>query len=143
MLVRCGAYLIVVRGAVDVLSYLPCLPCHICLMLQSSLISSLCSYPVTLLIILLKSLDSPDLRLTPFCFASFLSSPPKVLRVGIVKLDLDSFLLEVLGSVESNAQLYLFFIMIIWGGIMVLLLCTLIIILFKMDICVLGFSMWF
>ena len=115
------------------------------LMLQSSLISSLCSYPVSLLIILLKSLDSPDVCLTPFCFASFLSfpSPPQILRVGIVKLDLDSFLLEVLGSVESNAQLYLLFIMAIWSGIMVLLLCTLIIILSKMDICVLGFSIWF
>ena len=78
----------------------------------------------------------------PFCFASFLSFP-QVLRVGPVELDLDFFLLEVLGSVESNAQLYLFFIMAIWSGIMVLLLCTLIIILFKMDICVLGFSMWF
>ena len=60
-----------------------------------------------------------------------------------MELDSDFFLLEVLGSVESNAQLYLFFIMAIWSGIMVLLLCTLIIILFKMDICVLGFSMWF
>ena len=112
-------------------------------MLQSSLISSLCSYPITLLIILLKSLDSPDFMSGPFCFASFLSSALPVLMVGLVKLDLDSFLLEVLGSVESNAQLYLFFIMAIWSGIMVLLLCTLIIILLKMDICVLGFSMWF
>ena len=30
-----------------------------------------------------------------------------------MKLDLDFFLLEVLGSVESNAQLYLFFIIAI------------------------------
>ena len=61
----------------------------------------------------------------------------------LAKLDSDLFLLEVLGSVESNAQLYLFFIMAIWSGIMVFLLCTLIIILFKMDICVLGFSIRF
>ena len=60
-----------------------------------------------------------------------------------MELDSDFFLLEVLGSVESNAQLYPFFIMAIWSRIMVLLLRTLIIIWFKMDICVLGFSMWF
>ena len=63
--------------------------------------------------------------------------------MGLVKLDSDFFLLEVPRSVESNAQLYLFFIMAIWRGIMVLHLCTLIIILFKMDIFVLGFSIWF
>ena len=81
-----------------------------------------------------------------FVFASFSSVPsptPKVLREETLKLDLDFFLLEVLGSVGSNAQLYLFSIMVIWSRIMILLLCTLIISTFKMDIYVLDSSMWF
>ena len=49
-------------------------------MLQSFLNYSLCSYPVTLLIVLLKSLDSPEFMSDPFCFHLFLSFPPRSTR---------------------------------------------------------------
>ena len=52
------------------------------------------SYPITLLIVLLKSLDSPDFMFDPFCFhLFFFLSPPQVYKEGILQLSVDFILL--------------------------------------------------